>query len=115
MKDIKKVPLSVVPCNFVGQETEDQIKAWKATHKNGIYAITVEGHIGYFKNPDRIDMNCAMSKADKDAALDVYDDLAESTFIGGSRALLEQDDMFFGVIQMLKAKMDGKKATLVNL
>ena len=100
---------------LTGQVSDTQIADWKAKHKYGIYAIEVDGHIGYFKNPGRNELNCAMSKADRDRALDIFEELANITFIGGSEELLKDDQMFIGVSQELKVKLDGKKATLVNL
>lgn len=101
--------------SFIGQASETQIAEWKAKHKYGIYALEVDGHIGYFKNPGRNELNCAMSKADRDKALDVFEELATLTFIGGSDELLKDDQMFIGISQELKVKLEGKKATLVNL
>lgn len=98
-----------------GQATDALVAEWKAKHKYGIYAIEVEGHIGYFKNPGRNELNCAMSKADRDKALDIFEELANITFIGGSEEILRDDQMFIGVSQELKVKLDGKKAKLVNL
>jgi hypothetical protein len=100
---------------LAGQATEAQIADWKAKHKYGIYAIEVDGHIGYFKNPGRHELNCAMSKADKDRALDMFEQLAQVTFLGGSDAILTDDQMFIGASQELKVKLEGKKAKLVNL
>jgi len=98
-----------------GQATDAQIAEWKAKYKYGIYAVEVEGHVGYFKNPGRNELNCAMSKADRDKALNIFEELASITFIGGSKEILEDDQMFIGVSQELKIKLDGKKAKLVNL
>jgi len=98
-----------------GQATDTQIKEWKLKYKYGIYAVEVDGHIGYFKNPGRNELNCAMSKADRDKALNIFEELANLTFIGGSKELLEDDQMFIGLSQELKVKLDGKKAKLVNL
>ena len=98
-----------------GQATEAQIAEWKSKYKYGIYAIEVCGHIAYFKNPGRNELNCAMSKADRDRALDIFEELANVTFIGGSDEVLSDDQMFIGVSQELKVKLDGKKATLENL
>lgn len=100
---------------LTGQASDMQIAEWKAKHKYGIYAIEVDGHIAYFKNPGRNELNCAMSKADRDKALDIFEELANVTFIGGSEEVLKDDQMFIGVSQELKVKLDGKKATLVNL
>jgi hypothetical protein len=100
---------------LIGQVSDTQITEWKAKFKYGIYAIEVDGHVGYFKNPGRHELNCAMSKADKDKALAIFEELANVTFIGGSEEILKEDQMFIGVAQELKEKLDGKKATLVNL
>ncbi len=100
---------------LTGQATEPQITEWKAKYKYGIYAIAVDGHIGYFKNPGRNELNCALSKSERDKALNVFEELANVTFIGGSEEILKDDQMFIGVAQELKEKLDGKKATLVNL
>lgn len=100
---------------LTGQASPEQIAAWKKQYTQGIYALVVDGHIAYFKNPGRNEMNCAMSRASGTAALDMYDDLARRTLIGGSEAVLDDDQMFFGAVQQVKTKMEGKKAQLVNL
>ncbi len=98
-----------------GSVAESQIREWKASHKYGIYSIEVDGHIAYFKNPGRHELNCAMSKADNERALDMYEELASLTFLGGSEEVLRDDQMFIGVCQELKVKLEGKRAVLVNL
>jgi len=100
---------------LTGQQTAEQIQTWKNQYKQGIYAIEVDDHIGYFKNPNRHEMNCALSKASSGAALDMYEELARLTFIGGSEDVLNDDQKFFGLVQQVRTKMDGKKAKLVNL
>jgi hypothetical protein len=100
---------------LTGQASEDQINEWKRKYKTGIYSVEVDGHIGYFKNPGRNELNCAMSKADREKALDIFEELANITFLGGSEEILKDDQMFIGVSQELKVKLDGKKARLVNL
>ena len=98
-----------------GQATEAQIAEWKSKYKYGIYALKVDGHVGYFKNPDRNEVNFAMSKADNDKVLNVFEGLASVTFIGGSKDILEDDQLFIGICQELKVKLEGKRAKLVNL
>lgn len=100
---------------LIGQATDEQVQEWKARHKYGIYAVTIDGHIGYFKNPNRQEINCALSKADKENALAVFEMLASVTFLGGSNELLTDDQMFIGLSNEIKSKLDGKKASLVNL
>ena len=101
--------------NLTGQASDEQIAEWKAKHKYGIYALEVGGHVAYFKNPGRAELNFAMSKADSDKVLNVFEELAGVTFIGGSREVLDDDQMFIGISQELKVKLEGKKAKLVNL
>jgi hypothetical protein len=101
--------------NPIGSASTEQIAEWKTKYKYGIYAIEVDGHVGYFKNPGRNELNCAMSKADREKALNIFEELAQLTFIGGSEEILRDDQMFIGVSQELKVKLDGKKAKLVNL
>ncbi len=98
-----------------GQATDAQIAEWKGRYKHGIYSLEVDGHIGYFKNPDRNEINYAMSKADNDKVLNVFEALASVSFVGGSKDLLEDDQLFVGICQELKVKLEGKRAKLVNL
>ena len=100
---------------LVGQVNDEQISIWKQKYRLGIYSVEVDGHIGYFKNPGRNELNCAMSKADREKALNIFEELAGITFIGGSEELIKDDQMFIGVSQELKVKLEGKKARLVNL
>lgn len=100
---------------LVGSVSPKKTEEWKLKYKAGIYAIEVDGHIAYFKNPNRHELNCAMSKADRDNTLAIYEELANLTFIGGSEAVLTDDQMFLGICQELHLKLEGKKATLVNL
>ncbi|MBX2904993.1 MAG: hypothetical protein KF744_03085 [Taibaiella sp.] len=100
---------------IIGQVPESQIADWKSKNKSGIYALEVDSHVAYFKNPSRSELNCAMSKTSNERVLDVFEELANLTFLGGSEAVLKDDQMFLGICHELRVKMDGKKATLVNL
>ena len=100
---------------LIGVATPEQIQEWKEKYKQGIYAVEIDGHVAYFQNPTRIQMNAAMSRASADRALDMYETLAKNTFLGGSGDVLKEDELFFGLTQHLKTKMDGKKGNLVNL
>lgn len=98
-----------------GQVSLSQIDEWKQKYPYGIYAVEVDGHVAYFKNPGRHELNCALTKADKEKALAVFEELANITYIGGSEEVLKDDQMFIGICLELKVKLDGKKARLVNL
>ncbi|NCX94904.1 MAG: hypothetical protein EBX41_00595 [Chitinophagia bacterium] len=99
-----------------GSAPEAQIAAWKAHHNSGIYAVEVGGHIAYFKNPTRHDINYALARGGGNAqALDVYEALANLTFLGGSEAILQSDPLFLGLCTELRTKIEGAQAKLVNL
>ena len=100
---------------LTGQVNDEQIREWKTRNKYGIYAVTIDDHIAYFKNPNRQEINCALSKADRENALSVFEMLASVTFLGGSDEILKDDQMFIGLSNEIKIKLDGKKGNLVNL
>ena len=100
---------------LIGQADQKQIDSWKAANPNGIFGVTVGGHIGYFKKPGRNDLNCAMSKFSNESPLDMYEELANLTFLGGSDEVLKNDNKFMGVVTQLKTITEGEKAELVNL
>ncbi len=113
MKNNEQMPVAQAP--LVGLATAEQIQYWKQQHAGGIYALETGGHIAYFKNPGRQEVNCALRKLDKDRVLDVYEELAAVTFLGGSEAVLRDDRKFLGICRELKAKLDGARVRLVNL
>jgi hypothetical protein len=98
-----------------GQATAEQIKEWNGKYPGGIYAVEFDEHVGYFKNPDRAEVNCALTKSDAKKPLAVLEDLANMTFIGGSDEVLKNDTLFLGVCNSIKNKMDGPTGRLVNL
>lgn len=98
-----------------GQATDEQIAAWKAKYPLGIYAIKVDGHIGYFKMPDFNEINFGFSKLDQDSITDMWLAFAESTLLGGSDEILKNATLFSGAMKVLQKQVDGKKAELVEL
>lgn len=100
---------------LIGQETDEQIAAWKAKHTLGIYAIKVGGHIAYFKMPDFDDLNHGYSKLDQDKALDIWKALGETTMLGGSADVLNNPTLFAGAMRKIQKKADGIEAELVDL
>lgn len=100
---------------LVGQASGEQIEKWKKEHKDGIYAIEADGHVGYFRNPCRGDVNAAVAAYDADRGLATSEKFAELTFIGGSEELLQNDTLFLGIVGDLKNKMNGARTKLVNL
>jgi hypothetical protein len=99
-----------------GQATDIQINKWKEEYKKGIFAVTSEGgHIGYFRNPERGDINAALAAADAEKPMAIIEKLAELLWLGGSDEVLKDDEIFSGVALQLRKKLDGVKAKLVNL
>jgi len=100
---------------LIGQASEADIKKWKGENPAGIFAIESEGHIGYFREPTRHDVNKALCSANDDKPLEGLEVLGDLLFIGGSKEILTNDLIFLGVHPLLKRKMLGKEAALVNL
>lgn len=101
---------------LVGQLDEKEIKALKAKHLNGIFAIESEaGHVAYFRNPDRKVVALVLASVSLTDPLHHLTVLAKNTFIGGSREMLDNDEMWYGTAVELKEKLNGKRAMLVNL
>lgn len=100
---------------LIGEAAPEQIAEWKKKYKEGIYAIPVGGHIGYFRNPTRSDLNIATSQLDTDNLTDITETVIRETMIGGSGAILEEDNLYFGASKQIQKKLDGAKSKLVNL
>ena len=99
---------------FIGEVDEKQIADWKKLSPLGIYQVVSEsGHVGYFRNPNRNEVNCALQKTKQ--PLDPIIELANLTVLGGSKELLSNDTMFLGILNEIKGKLDGQRAVLVDL
>lgn len=100
---------------LIGQVAEDQIAEWKKKYPIGIYQVICDGHVFYFRNPNRNEANMAISAASASAPYAVTEALIGATKIGGSDALLTDDGAFMGVSNALKDKLNGKMAVLADL
>lgn len=98
-----------------GQLTPDEIKALKDKHKLGIYSIALGGFIGYFRNPDLMDMNASLANVGKDNPLDYFINVGRETHIGGSKEVFENAALQNDFCETIKPKVEGKKGELVNL
>lgn len=98
---------------LIGQATPEQITEWK--NKFGkVSAIIVDGHIGYFKKPDRKTLGYASSVGTKDP-IKFNEVLMNNCFIGGSEAIKKDDDLFLSASAKLGDLISIKEAELVNL
>ena len=105
--DIPAAPL-------IGEVSAEQIAAWKSKYPLGIYKVVNQlGHVGYFKNPNRNEVNCALVMNDQPLA--PIQELANLTYLGGSDELLKDDTMTLGVYNAIKGKLNGLMTELVNL
>lgn len=102
---------------LTGQVDAKQIAQWKEEHKSGIYAIEVKDHIAYFRNPEIMDMNAATASVTKDNPLDFFTNIAQETYIGGSRAIFDgtNSSLTMDFIETVKPKLEGKKGRLLDL
>ncbi len=100
---------------LVGQASNEAIAAWKATHKGGIYGCKADGHISYFKNPSRQEVGMYLDKSDELSTIARIEDFMGTTFLGGSEAWRENDEIFLGMSQVVREKMNGVPVRLVNL
>lgn len=107
--------MKTTPIKFIGQASPEDIAKWKKENPLGIYQILSDGHVGYFKNPSIDDANCATSKASTEAAYDMFKELGNITFLGGSREVLENDTKFLRTSTLLKKKLEGAEAELLDL
>ena len=101
---------------LIGQLAPEEIQKLKDANKaDGIYAIEVGGHIGYFRNPNLDDLNFAASQVDVDAPLDFNKTIMNETQIAGSQEITKDFDLFMGASKVVSKRIDGAKASLVEL
>jgi hypothetical protein len=100
-----------------GQVDQAQIDAWKAKYPMGIYAFEINGQIGYFKNPNRKEINCALYNAVPESPLSSYEELAKLTFLPGqpNTTMLDDDTIYSSLMACMKLKSETLSGKLVNL
>jgi hypothetical protein len=100
---------------LIGELAVEAIAELKATNPS-LYQVEVDGHVAYFKKPNRHDMNCAMSEInDASQPLDYFESIAKLTMLGGSELILDDDDMFMDLVEILKETLSHKRAVMVKL
>ena len=102
---------------LIGQATPAEIAAWKEKYTGGIYAVEVNDHIAYFKNPGRAEVNVAFAatRSENSKYLDLVEKFMDLCFIGGSELILTEDALFLGACLVVREKMDGVPARIKNL
>ncbi len=99
--------------DLIGQATPDQISEWKKKYGK-VSAIIVDGHIAYFKKPDRKTLGYASSIGTKDP-IKFNETLMNNCFIGGSEEIKKNDDLFLSASSKLGDLIEIREAELVNL
>lgn len=92
-----------------------EVASWLNACPYGIYAIKSEGYVAYFKMPDRKVLNSATAVMNASAFMDYWDEFSKLTFLGGSRTIIENDEMMRGAIEQFKTVANGVEAKLVKL
>lgn len=99
--------------NLIGQVGPEQVEAWKKEHK-AVYAVKVDGHIGYLRKPTRVDLSYAQSTCKGDA-IGYSEAILRNCWLGGSEAIKEDDELFLGVSAQLDKLVQIKSAELEQL
>ncbi len=101
----------------IGAATPEQIAEWKKAHTSGIYMLTSDDgkYVAYFKNPSRQEVNASLASITAGNPLSASEELANLTFIGGAKEMLQEDAYMLGIVPDMERKMNGIRAHLVNL
>lgn len=98
---------------LIGQATPEQIEIWKKKHRD-VFSLVVDGHVGYFKKPDRKTLSYATMAGSKDP-IKFNEALMNNCFIGGSDEIKSDDSLFFSASGKLAELIEIKEAELVKL
>ena len=100
---------------LIGAADDAQIARLKAENTAGVFYIRTNGHIAYFREPTRHDVNAALAVSDPQKPLAIAERLGTLLFVAGSREVLNNDAMFIGAAIRLRQKMNGVPAAMGNL
>ncbi len=96
-----------------GEATQEQIQAWKATHKE-VFQIVVGESVCYLHKPDRNTMKAIASIGSTDP-IRANEVLLANCWLGGDESIKEEDEKFFGVSTQLANLVEIKEAELKKL
>jgi hypothetical protein len=99
----------------IGYADEAAVVRMKQENPGGVFYIETNGHVAYFREPTRHDVNAALAIADPERPLAVAEKFGQLLFLQGSKEVLTQDAMFLGASIALRQKMNGVTAYLGNL
>lgn len=98
---------------LIGQATPEQIAEWKKKHLI-LFALKVGGHIGYIRKPTRPEISYAQTVAQTNP-LKSNEVLLNAVWVGGSDEIKTNDELFFGVCNVLEGIVKVQEAELSNL
>lgn len=104
-----------------GQVGEDQLRVWKEKYPNGIFAVKVEGSIGYIRTPGRLDISDAQMQANSlqtsnaGDAFSYKEAIVTKCWIGGDESLLSDERKLLAVFSVASGLIDIPTAKLEKL
>ncbi|MCL2290828.1 MAG: hypothetical protein FWC34_09050 [Bacteroidetes bacterium] len=98
---------------LTGQATDEQIKAWKEKHEK-VFFTKAEGHIAYFRKPDRKELDYSLSMKDSNP-LKADEAMLKSCFLGGSSVFTTDVGFMIGASGLIEKLIAIKEAELGEL
>ena len=97
---------------LVGQAAPEQIEAWKREHGR-IFSTTADGHVGYFRKPNRKELSYALSLQSK--PLEMTETLMRQCFVGGSSVFIDDAEYMLGCDGLVDRLVSVKTAEVGEL
>lgn len=92
--------------NLSGYATPDQVEAWKKQYGE-VFEAVVDNKIAYFKRASRATVRAALSFISKDK-LKYIEVVLVNCIIGGDKSVLDNDEEFFGLVELVEEITKGK-------
>ena len=93
--------------------SKEQIEAWKKKHGK-VFCYTVDGEGIYLRQPSRQVIASAGVVAAKDP-MKYAEYIFNNCFLGGNKELLNDDSVFYGLVQVIDELVSIKTGELKNL
>lgn len=98
---------------LIGQVPQEQIDKWKAEFKK-VWALKVDGRIGYIKSPDRKTLGYASTVGAKEP-MKFNEIILNECWLGGDDEIKKDDDLFLAASGQLAKIIEVKEAELEKL
>ncbi len=97
---------------LIGQATEKQIAEWKEQHGE-IYSTIAEGHVAYFRTPNRKEVSYAMGLQNDPMKMTEF--LLKECRIGGSDVFEKEVSFMLGAAPLLEKLITVKQTEIAKL